>query len=198
MKRKLDGSTKDELIQTTLKLIDSNGGASDVNLREIARSTGCSAPNIYNYFSSLDDLMNTVLVEICEDYKRNLYKKAAQAHGVEELLFLAFNYYIQYVMDYPGRMNFYHFEKLNIKVFTETDKSAISVGQTMAGILKRGTDNGLAMDKVEDVGHHIHCYLLGELSEYITGRSRITDKEQYVKDLVAYCRRIYRVLMQHL
>ena len=48
--------TAERFIQETLSLIAERGGSSDVNLREVSRRVGCAHTNVYNYFSSFDDL----------------------------------------------------------------------------------------------------------------------------------------------
>lgn len=193
MKQKSIGSTKETLMKTALCLIDEYGGASAVNLREVARRADCSAPNVYNYFVNLDDLLNTVLVEICDDFQRNLRNSISNANTAQDLLVQAFQFYIQYALDFPGRMNFFHFEKLNVKLFSETNQSAISVGQAMTNILEQASEHGLSTSQAAEVCHIIHCYLIGELSEYITGRVEINDKDSYANGLVCDCKKLFEI-----
>ena len=197
MKKKLDGFAKEQIIKTTLLLIDDNGGASNVDLREIARKVGCSAPNIYNYFNSLDDLLNTALVRICEDFKDTIQEKTLKTNNTEELILLAFTTFIEYAIDHPGRLNFYHFEKMKITIVSEAEESAISVGNSMADLLDLGTDHSIPPDKIKAICNHIHLYVLGELSEYITGRRKIENKKEYVDNLVAYCKRLFEILIEN-
>jgi AcrR family transcriptional regulator len=198
MKKGIEGLLKQEILNTTLALIDKKGGASGVNLREVARALGCSAPNIYNYFSSHYDLMNSVLIMICEDYKKYLSIKTAYADNPESLLLSAFSTYIEYAIAYPGRLNFYHFEKLDITISEEAFNTGISVGDAMAALLDKGSESKISNKKTEEVCKIIHCYLLGELSEYITGRIKLADKENYAKSLVLYCRKLFDTLIQNI
>ena len=196
MKKKLVGLTKEQIIETTIMLIDKKGGATAVNLREVARISGCSAPNIYNYFESLDDLFNTVLIRICDDYNKTLQIKIAKTP--EELLLGAFRAYIEYAIEYPGRLNFFQFEKLNISVSEETEEMAEGVGYNMAHMMAYGTGKNITEEKMIEICNILHRYLLGELSEYITGKKKIEDKEAYVNKLVLYCKKLYDIFVQNI
>jgi AcrR family transcriptional regulator len=56
-RRTSKGPSSERFIDETLKLIAEKGGSRDVNLREISRRVGCAHTNVYNYFTSLDDLL---------------------------------------------------------------------------------------------------------------------------------------------
>ena len=167
-----------------------------VNLREVARITGCSAPNIYNYFESLDDLLNTALIRICEDYTQKLQTEIQNHKQPKEILLGAFKAYIEYAVEYPGRLNFFHFESLNIAVTDETDAMAEGVGNQMAGLMGFGTGNNMTEEKMIEITNILHKYLLGELSEHITGRKKIENEENTVNNLVLYCKKLFAIFME--
>lgn len=196
MRKKLDGMTKEDIIETAIRLIDSKGGASNVNLREIARTVGCSAPNIYNYFINMDDLLNTVLIRICDDFKTNIQEKTKEINNDEDFLKVVFRAYIEYAVENSGRLNIYHFEKLNFTISTEAEASARSVGEHMASLLFTGLNQRLPYDKVTTINGILHCYIIGALSNYITGRISIDDKEHFIKEMVDTSKRIFNSLVQ--
>jgi len=49
--------TAARFVATTLELIEEEGGSLTVNLRQISRRMGCAHTNVYNYFSSYQDLL---------------------------------------------------------------------------------------------------------------------------------------------
>lgn len=198
MKKKSEGTTKEQIVDMTIHLIDSKGGASSVNLREIARRVGCSAPNIYNYFVSMDDLLNTALIRICEDFNTIIKKNMVQINNTKDLLQLAFHSYIKYAVDNPGRLNFYHFEKLNFTISSEAEASARRVGEHMAHLLYTGIDRSVPFEKVLFISNVLHRYILGTLSDYITGRFLLKDKRKYVKELTDTGKRVFNCLVQGL
>lgn len=198
MKRKLDGLTKEKIIKTTIDLIDQEGGASSVNLREVARIAGCSAPNIYNYFESLDDLLNSALISICEDYAQKLQAQMKNCKQPGDALLTAFRAYIEYAVEYPGRLNFFHFERLNFAFSDETDAMATGIGNHMAEFVGSGAGKNMTEEKMIEITGILHKYLLGELSEHITGRKKIENKQDTVDGLVQYCKKLYDILTQNL
>ncbi|MBF6414486.1 TetR/AcrR family transcriptional regulator [Nocardia cyriacigeorgica] len=53
-------------------------GADSVTLRAIARSLGVTAPALYRYYKSLDDLMEALRLEICADLAAELSDRIAE------------------------------------------------------------------------------------------------------------------------
>src|SRR5690606_2267632 len=53
-------------------------GADAVTLRAIARSLGVTAPALYRYYKSLDDLMESLRLEICADLAAELSDRIAE------------------------------------------------------------------------------------------------------------------------
>lgn len=187
--------TREQIVKTTIELIDHQGGVSGVNLREIARLVGCSAPNIYNYFTCLDDLLNTALIRICEDYKTKIQQKTAQISS-GDCISSAFQTFIEYAVENPSRINFYYFEKLSFIISPEAEAAAASVGLNMARLLDLGTEQQLPQNKIMEICNILHWYVIGTLSGYITGRMAIENKKLFVSDLVEMCKRIFDSLVR--
>ncbi len=193
----MENITKERIVDEAIRIIDEKGGALHVNLREIARNIGCSAPNLYNYFNSLDDLMNTALIRICEDFIETIRRKTTLTGDNEDLEGLAFRAYIQYALENPGRLNFYHFERLSFSISTEGQIQAEKVGEHMAGLLYSGLQGKLSYEKALTLTSLLHKFLLGSLSDYITGRVKIDDQEQYVSELTTLCKKILKSLIDN-
>ncbi len=49
--------TAERFVETTLDLIEEQGGSLSVNLRQISRRMGCAHTNVYNYFDTYQDLL---------------------------------------------------------------------------------------------------------------------------------------------
>ena len=60
------GITKEQVVETTLKLIKDSENIRSVNLRGVAREIGCAHTNLYNYFSSFDELLWCAHIRILE------------------------------------------------------------------------------------------------------------------------------------
>ncbi|MCK5130432.1 MAG: TetR/AcrR family transcriptional regulator [Clostridiales bacterium] len=188
--KNIDNDFKEKILSTTLELIDQNGGALNVTLRQVAREVNCSAPNIYNYFASFDDLLNSVLIKICDNFTQSMQEQLLLAKSSEDILVTAFTSFISYILDNPSRVNFFYFERLSFDVHESTQGVAEGVGHGMATLLVEGSDGAITMNKAQDASSILHWYIIGQLSEYVTGRIDITNKAEYIDTLVATCKNL--------
>lgn len=59
-------NTKDRLIEIACEMIAENNGASNINMRAVARRAGCAHTNVYSYFSSFNHLLYAAMLRTLE------------------------------------------------------------------------------------------------------------------------------------
>ena len=192
--RRTASPTRGLLVEAAIGLIDDRGGASAVTLREIAEAVGCSPPNAYNWFSGLDDLLTAALVRICEDFLERLAVAVPAGTEPQEAFVASVRVYVEFAVDHPGRLNVYHFERLTASLGPEALAAGEAVGRIMAELLSRGTDPSLPPGAADGIAAVLHSYLIGRLSDHITGRAPVEDHEDLVDSVVAETLQLHRVL----
>ena len=75
---RLRAATKDEIIQTARRLVVHDGPES-VSLRAIAREMGMTAPGLYRYFTSHEELVRHVCADIFTELAGDLYRAIKDA-----------------------------------------------------------------------------------------------------------------------
>ena len=198
MKKQMENEQREKIIKITLDLIDKNGGALNVNLRQVAREANCSAPNIYNYFKSLDDLLNVALERICTDFMVMMAQQKDKAETKEQMLQSAFTTFISYGVKNPARMNFFYFEKLNVELAQNTKSVANGVGGTMAQLLLECSATPLDKNTAQEISNILHWYIIGQLSEHMTGREIIKHMDEYINNLFQKSIKLFYILSENL
>lgn len=143
----------------------------------------------------LEDLFNAALIYICEHFTKMLQLKTSNIDDPKELLLQVMKGYIEYAVEYPGRLNFFHFERLNMSFSAEAGSSAQIVGYNMAGYLKQCVGEEIEYNKIVEINSILYRYLLGDLSEYITGRVKIEYREDFINEKLLMCKKLFDVLL---
>src|SRR4030042_3132010 len=103
-------SMKETLIQTTIRMIDEEGGCLPLNLRRIARRAGCRAPNIYNHFRDFNELLNTAHASIINDFTQELTAAINAVIRPSELIRASARSFVTYALAHKGWFNCFLFE----------------------------------------------------------------------------------------
>jgi AcrR family transcriptional regulator len=80
---RLRAATKDEIIQTARQLLVRDGPAS-VSLRAIAREMGMTAPGLYRYFGSHEELIRHVIAGIFTELGADIHQAISTASDASE------------------------------------------------------------------------------------------------------------------
>lgn len=157
---------KEKILDVAVSVIDESGGGLGVNLREVARRAGCSAQNVYNYFTGLDGLLNAAMTRIVEHFHN------AMTHGNPESPEEYVRRFVEYALDYPGRFNFYYFERLAFVPSAETLSFANRTGQDIHSRTAAGENRG------DIAAEYAGTYALGALVPWVTERKKPTDRAE--------------------
>lgn len=195
MRRRAESPTRERFVEAAVALIDRNGGAASVTLRDVARDVGCSPPNAYNWFSGLSDLLDAALVWICADFLTRIRAAVPADCEPPDVLARAVRAYVEYALDHPGRLNAFHFERLSVPVGEDAAAAGEAVGRAMGELLARGTSPTLESDVADDVTAVLHRYLIGRLADHITGRAPVADLGVEADEVAAEILRIHDALV---
>lgn len=179
--------TKEQIISTALDLIRNRNELRTVNMREVARTLGCAHTNIYNYFPSYTDLLWETHTTILEVFMDTLREKISATTTAEIELQYFFDTFVQIYLDNKGWFRLVWLEyigddrpKSNMeataKVHLELNHIVVSIWRELDGV---APDVAI----VNRVVHNTHCYIIGEISNYISGRGLIeneTELREYI------------------
>ncbi len=186
---------RDLIIEETLKIIREEKSARSVSLREVARRAGCSAPNVYNHFTSLNDLLNSAMEQIISNYMNVINKEMASISDPVQYFEKAAEILINWALENEGWFYFFHFEQTDVELMGETLEKAESTGKHMASLLQKSCNGQLDEDTALQISSIIHNYLLGELSQYMTNRSPNIEKRQFSNKLLKNCLLLFHMFL---
>ncbi len=187
--------SKEFIVETTLSLIDRNEGMKDVTLRDIAKEVGCAHTNLYNYFSSLDEIFWEALGQvllIMMDYSSN---GLSNQKDDEERFFLMLSNLIDFSMQHPGWYRFIWFKPIGGNPSPEVTKILNKSGDGFSQLIKM-SNNNISNEKANSVGNILHSYLHGELCKWINNRSFINKEEETKTIIFSNLKYLYKLLIQ--
>lgn len=181
--------TKEQVIKTALNLMKDRDNLNSLNLREIARTLGCAHTNLYNYFSSYNDLLWETHAAIQGIFVEMVNERLNAADTAEKRLECFFNAFIDFYMDNKGwfRLAWHHYieGKRPQNDIEATEAANKMVDDCVSDIWNELYGKYPDRDTVKRVLHNTHCYIVGEVSNYLLGRGLIQDEKclrSYVAD----------------
>lgn len=182
--------TREQIVETALQLMRHKNELRGINMREISRMLGCAHTNIYNYFPSYTALMWETHTALQEIFMTTLRGNLASATSAENRLRSFIETFTQVYFDNKGWFRLAWLEyigenrpKSNIDAI---EKAHDELNQSLALIWYEMTGNVPCVSTVSRVLHNTHCYIIGEVSNYVSGRSLIENetklKEYIVKE----------------
>lgn len=174
--------TKEQIISTAMEFMRNRNELRTLNMREVARALGCAHTNIYNYFPSYTDLLWETHTAILEEFINILREKISSAATAEIKLQSFFDTFVQMYLDHKGWFRLAWLEyigeerpKRNIET---TAQVHLELNHIMVSIWREL--NGIAPDNaaVNRVVHNTHCYIIGEISNYLSGRGLLENEAE--------------------
>lgn len=187
--------SKEIILETTLDLIDKTEGTKDVTLRDIAKKVGCAHTNLYNYFSSLDEIFWEALGQvllIMMDYSSN---GLSNEKDDEEKFFLILSNLIDFSMEHPGWYRFIWFESIGGNPSSEVNRILNKPGEGFSDFIKMSNKN-ISNERANSIGNILHSYLHGELCKWINNRSFINTREETKAIILSNLKYLYKLLIQ--
>lgn len=174
--------TKEQIVYTALDLMRDKNNLRGLNLRELARTIGCAHTNLYNYFPSYTDLLWEVHTVLQKKSMEILAARLSEVKIAELKLQCFFNTILDTYLDNKGWFRLAWLEYIgdnrpeNDIIATNTAASQLN-----SCIIEIWEElYGVPLDKeiVRRVLHNTHCYIVGEVSNYIAGRGLIENEPE--------------------
>ena len=191
MKTNKSQLSKEAIIETTLGLIDENEGLKNVTLRVIAKRLGCAHTNLYNYFSSLDDIFWEALAKALLDMIDNTDIKMSDKNDNDEKLQLVLNGIINFSMQHPGWYRLVWLEPIGGKPSAEIVQILHLPARIFREAISKANDSKFSEEKVNMIAEIMHGYLHGELCKWINNRSFTNDKQEVKVKLLSNVQKLY-------
>jgi AcrR family transcriptional regulator len=170
-------STKDLLINTTLELIEENGGCRGVNLRQIADRIGMAHTCLYHYFESLESLYWAALDRALEWQMSYTYEAVGNIQSPQEKLKKFIESQITCARMHPALYRLFWVEPIKGSpqpcVVERTDQMI----NYWVRIICTAISGRIAPENMRLAGQLIHSYFHGEMCIYV-GRAPILMANQ--------------------
>lgn len=192
--------SREQIIEMTLKLLRNRSEVQSLNLREIARALGCAHTNLYNYFPSYPQLLWEAHAACVEKMSEQIGAVAAAALAPKYRLQAFFYAVVRVYLENTGWFRLAWLEYLK-EPRPESNELAVTaaremMNRTVAQIWQEMTGRSASPVKLEETVHFVHCYLIGEISNYISGRRLIEEEEEFCRSVVRQAVRCTALLLR--
>lgn len=191
--------TKEQIIETALELMRNKNNLRGLNLREIARVLGCAHTNLYNYFSSYSDLLWAAHASLQEKFMGLLSEKLKTANNAKLRLDVFFRTFVDIYMDNKGWFRLAWIEYISdeqpLQATEVTKKSNRELNELISEIWKELTGVHPDAEKTRRVLHNTHCYIVGEVSNYLLGRGLIKNETELKAYITREAIRMFRLCL---
>ena len=173
--------TKEQIIKTTLDLLKDESDIRNVNLRRIARVMGCAHTNLYNYFPSFNELLWEAHIEIENKFVGQISLNIDSAENYNVRLYQFYFALSGLYLDNKGWFRLlwmdYIDDKRPEKDIIATENAVDVMIEILKDICACICPEVSEREKMHDILHDVHCYIVGEVSNFINGRGLIQDKK---------------------
>jgi AcrR family transcriptional regulator len=191
--------TREQIIDTTLSLIREKNDLKGLNLREIARTLGCAHTNLYNYFPSFNALLWAAMSVLQEKFMAILRDNLLRADTAEQKLKYFFDTFLEV---YLGNQGWFRLAWLEYIDGVRPDHNSEVIKKTRGELDAYAADiwkglRGVSPDRetLSRVMHTAHCYLIGEISNYISGRGLIDTEKDFREHTAKEAMRVFTLCM---
>ncbi len=189
---------RERIMRAALDLIDSSGGAAGVGVREIARMTGCSAPNVYNHFAGIGELRAEALLRISAEYGAAVGKAMRGPAARRDPFGAAARAFLGFAEDHPGWLYFYLFEKPGEGARGSVMEDGEARGREMGAIVAAASGGRLSGDAAGFATEAVYRYLVGAVSERLTGKSETGNRKDFIDGTARSARIVFDALVEGL
>ncbi len=193
------GITKEQIVEQTLILIRDKENIRNVNLREVARNLGCAHTNLYNYFSSFDDLLWITHIKVLEIFLQELNERLLKSDEDELKLKYFFTQFVEFPLNNKGWFRLAWFEILEGERPEEDNIATVKTVDAFVDVIENIWNGiyGFApnKNKIRYAIHNVHCYIHGEVSIYIAKRGLIQEEVDFKDYVVTESIKLMKLLL---
>lgn len=191
--------TKERIVETALELMRDKSDLQGLNFREVARTLGCAHTNLYNYFPSYNDLLWETHIAVQEIFMKTLNDKLQDVNEAELRLTYFFEAFVNMYLENKGwfRLSWQEYiggerPRRDIEMTEETNRS---LNTHVSKIWKDLTGEYPDTDQTSRVLHNTHCYIVGEVSNYLLGRGLIENETELKTYITLEAVRIFKLCL---
>ena len=177
--------SKEDIINTTIEIIKDSNGLQNINLRKIAKKLGCAHTNIYNYFPSYTDLLWEVHSELNRKIVNHIINEVQLLKNPLDKIQCFFKSITDMYMDNTEWFRFiwlYHIgDKRPENHVSSTNGIVEELVSHIFEIVKLSVNDKISHQDVFYALHNTHCYMIGEITNFISKR-RIIENEIELKE----------------
>ncbi|MCC5468659.1 TetR/AcrR family transcriptional regulator [Pelosinus baikalensis] len=174
--------SKEQIVDTALELMRNKNDIRGLNLREIARTLGCAHTNLYNYFPSYTDLLWETHTALQEIFMEMLKERIMNAKTADLKLRYFFDTFVDIYLTNKGWFRLawleYIGENRPERDAVVTEHTFTELTQYISDIWQELHGNPPDKDQTGRVLHNTHCYIVGEISNYVSGRGLIENEAE--------------------
>ncbi len=186
-------TTADRLVEETLALIAEKGGSQDVNLREVSRRVGCAHTNVYNHFSSFEDLLWAAFRRVLEDYADYLWHDLDTSLHTDEYRRRLITNLVTYPQNNPGHYRFIGSDPVGPGGFPDDVLETVGVMKTHLIEAFQAAAPWADPGEAEEACNIIYAYIDGETFNVIN--DRVVPGEDVRGRVVANALRLFSLLI---
>lgn len=181
--------SKDNIIEETLTIINERGSSNSVTIRDIATRMGCSHPNIYNYYQSLDMLRWDCLEAVMIRMVNRVMEQVSQVKNDDNKMEYFFEHLLDFYLANKGWYSLIWFDNIGGPIPDKIKEVIVMPRQKFCLFLSECYPNHKLTGIGEEITDTIHSYIHGQMAKYVTGRS-------FFPDLMELKQRIIRTAME--
>jgi len=163
--------TREQVISATLDLIELKQGRESLTIREISKSLGCSHPNIYNYYPSLDYLLWDVLEAVLERMMTFVWNKLKPEMSSDEKCRTFISNIVIFSLNNTCWYKLIWFDEIKGEIPPKTQEKVKIPSQKFVEFVVSLYPESADVGKAGRAASIIHSYMHGEISKYITHRN---------------------------
>lgn len=192
---------KEIILDVTLHMIDEKEGIKDVNLREIAKRIGCAHTNLYNYYSSLDEIywaaLAKVILNMFDYVGVHLQESNEQKESIEskQQFFLFLSYIIDFSMEHKGWYKLMWMEAIGGEPSYEIKRVLDNPSGAFQEEISKLNDS-FTQEDVIAISDILHSYLHGELVKWMNDRSDLNSPQEVKNKIMANLKYLFELLIQ--
>lgn len=187
--------SKEQILDASIELMKDSDNLQNLNLRKIAKNLGCSHTNIYNYFSSYTDLLWEAHSELNRRIVDSIIDKVENTNTSEEKLNCMFSSIANEYLSNTGWFRFiwmYYIgderPEKHVKEIDEIVKNLVTCGMKIAEDLWKIKKSE---NEVFNALHNSHCYMIGEITNFISKRRIIENEIELKRYLIEQAIKIF-------
>lgn len=167
---------REQIVKTTIQMIDRNGGTKDVTLREIAKELNCAHTNLYNYFNNLNEIYWEALGQVILMMLKEIERGDGEAVEPQEKLFANLERLMDFYIDHPGWYRLTWLEPLTGSPPPTVAPILAMPSRQFAEALMLACKDPLKPQAAARICDILFKYIYGELGIFIYQRSAFTDR----------------------